>query len=588
MIGRSKSRWLGFCVALVLAQMLVTAFLPYGYARVALTDLLQLTVVSVLMASFVAKVMKAQGKARTFWMLFAVGGIFWLGVQLSWTTYEVLLRKDVPNPFLGDSAIFLHLIPMMAALAIQPHLRSTANESRPGRGDFILLVTWWVYLYAFVVMPWQYVSLDVESYGLTFNQLYLFEHIMFLVGLGYLVRTTVSAWKSTYRALLLAALFNAITSTMVNLAIDLPDGSRYAYFSGSWYDVALLASLASWVYVVRMAPNDLKESGRPHRREEHGVWVSRMAMAAVLSLPLCALYAMYGDSQPMSVRHYRMTLTAVAFLALTAQMFFKQHQMDRRLIKLLRETREAYENQKQIQAHLVQTEKLASIGRLVAGAAHEINNPLTAILGYSDLLSTEDNIQHEHRALAEKIKLQARRTKALVSNLLTFAKQAPLRHASVDLNSVVRRALSLRELDLENRNIQTALQLDPDLGPIWGDENHLLQVCLHIFSNAADAMQGTGGGLLSVTTSHSGGQAMLSCTDTGPGVPDPSHIFDPFFTTKPVGKGTGLGLSACYGIVRDHRGEITCRNRPGGGAEFLITLPLSLNVEKVEALATHG
>jgi len=221
-------------------------------------------------------------------------------------------------------------------------------------------------------------------------------------------------------------------------------------------------------------------------------------------------------------------------------------------------------------------EKLAAIGRLVAGAAHEINNPLTAIVGYSDLMAGSEKLDAQHRDFAEKILQQARRTKALVQNLLTFAKQTPLERRAVNINAIVGHALQLHELDFAGKNVQIICRMHADIPAVVGDENQLLQVFLHIMNNGVDAMlEHSGGGSLIVSTDFVNERVQWSCSDTGPGVPDPNRIFDPFFTTKPVGKGTGLGLSASYGIIRDHRGEITCQNRPEGGATFVISLPPS-------------
>jgi two-component system NtrC family sensor kinase len=254
--------------------------------------------------------------------------------------------------------------------------------------------------------------------------------------------------------------------------------------------------------------------------------------------------------------------------------FIKQMLLDRRLMALLRDSRKAYEDLQQLQGHLLQAEKLAAIGRLVAGAAHEINNPLTAIVGYSDLLASHDKLDQEHKDFAEKILQQARRTKALVQNLLTFAKQTPLQRRAVNMNAIVGHALQLHELDFAGKNIQLICRMHSDLPHVVGDENQLLQVFLHIMNNAVDAMlEHSGGGTLVISTDSADGRVLWTCSDTGPGVPDPTRIFDPFFTTKPVGKGTGLGLSASYGIIRDHRGEITCQNRAEGGATFVISLP---------------
>jgi two-component system NtrC family sensor kinase len=243
---------------------------------------------------------------------------------------------------------------------------------------------------------------------------------------------------------------------------------------------------------------------------------------------------------------------------------------------LLRESRESYDNLARLQDHLLQAEKLASVGRLVAGAAHEINNPLTAILGYSDLLADDAGVSAAQRQIADKIRAQARRTKTLVSSLLTFAKQSPMTRSPLDMNTVVNNALQLRELDHASKDIQTVRDLGANLPQISGDANHLLQMCFHILNNAVEAMQEAHGqGTLTVSTRHEGDQIVFRCADTGPGVANAMNIFDPFYTTKAVGKGTGLGLSACYGIVHDHGGKISCENRLTGGAIFTVSLPVA-------------
>ncbi|MBI2682558.1 MAG: hypothetical protein HYX26_04980 [Acidobacteriales bacterium] len=222
---------------------------------------------------------------------------------------------------------------------------------------------------------------------------------------------------------------------------------------------------------------------------------------------------------------------------------------------------------------------MASLGRLVAGAAHEINNPLTAIVGYSDLLLTTESLPSQHKDYAEKILQQARRTKQLVSNLLTFAKQAPLQRAQVDLNVITEKAVELQSMGSRDRRIGVRCQLHPELPRIEGDENQLLQVCVHILNNAADAMADMPDlpedATIRVRTWEEDGLVFWSCTDSGPGVANPAQIFDPFYSTKPVGKGAGLGLSASYGIVREHGGEIQCRNHREGGAEFIVSLPVA-------------
>jgi signal transduction histidine kinase len=135
------------------------------------------------------------------------------------------------------------------------------------------------------------------------------------------------------------------------------------------------------------------------------------------------------------------------------------------------------------------------------------------------------------------------------------------------------RAVQMEMLQLENRKIRLEARIVPNLPPIWGNYHQLLRCCLEIIGNAADAMEAARGGTFSVSARHEGDEIVLEFADSGPGLKEPQRVFDPFYTTKPVGKGTGLGLSATYGVVQDHEGEISCHNRPDGGAVFIMRFP---------------
>jgi two-component system NtrC family sensor kinase len=276
----------------------------------------------------------------------------------------------------------------------------------------------------------------------------------------------------------------------------------------------------------------------------------------------------------VAIQRYRLLLTLATMLVLTLLLCFKEELLQRKLVGLLDESRRSYASLQLLQEDLLQKEKLAAIGKLVAGAAHEINNPLTAILGYSSLVADDPQLNSVQRSTIAKIIAQARRTKSLVSSLLTFAKQTPMERSILDLNTVINNAIQLHELDRGGQNIKIVRNLQADLPAIWGDKNQLLQTCFHILDNAVEAMQtAQGDGTATLSTGFENGKVIFRCSDTGPGVADPSKIFDPFYTTKEVGKGSGLGLSACYGIVRDHGGEIKCENRLFGGAEFTLSFP---------------
>jgi signal transduction histidine kinase len=239
-------------------------------------------------------------------------------------------------------------------------------------------------------------------------------------------------------------------------------------------------------------------------------------------------------------------------------------------VRLLEESRRSLDNLQRLQAQLVQREKLASLGQLVAGAAHEINNPLAAILGYSELLATNGALQAKQVTMAQKIGQQARRTRELVSGLLSFAQQSPGEKTLLDIGSVLQRAVQMELLRLESKKIRVESSIAPGLPRIWGNTNQLFQCCLEIIGNAMDALEEVSGGTFLASARREGDEVVLEFSDSGPGIREAQRVFDPFYTTKPIGKGTGLGLSATYGVVQDHQGQITCHNRPEGGAVFVM------------------
>ena len=238
------------------------------------------------------------------------------------------------------------------------------------------------------------------------------------------------------------------------------------------------------------------------------------------------------------------------------------------------EAKQAYENLRRAQEQLLQSEKMAAVGQLISGVAHELNNPLTAILGYSQLLTTNGETGKQGVEFAEKLYKQAQRTHRIVQNLLSFARQHKPERVPVQLNQVLEDTLALRDYDLRVNNVRVHLNLAADLPMTAADPHQLQQVFLNLVNNAVDAiLDGSTDGDLWVRTGVSGERLFVEFTDSGPGVQDASRVFDPFYTTKPVGKGTGLGLSICYGIVTEHGGTIRVRNLATRGACFTIELP---------------
>ena len=231
---------------------------------------------------------------------------------------------------------------------------------------------------------------------------------------------------------------------------------------------------------------------------------------------------------------------------------------------------------RKMENQMVVTDRLASVGELASGIAHEINNPLTGVIGFAELLM-EKQIPPDIRDDVEVIYREAMRCAEIIRNLLTFARQHPPQREMLDINTVIEKVLQLRAYEEKANNIGIIKRLAENLPQIPGDFFRLQQCFLNIIINAEYFMhQSHGGGNLTVSTELVDSYVRVTLTDDGPGIPPEvlDRIFDPFFTTKEVGKGTGLGLSICYGLITDHGGKIKAENAPGGGASFIIELPL--------------
>ncbi|MHB8540616.1 MAG: hybrid sensor histidine kinase/response regulator [Candidatus Acidiferrales bacterium] len=234
-------------------------------------------------------------------------------------------------------------------------------------------------------------------------------------------------------------------------------------------------------------------------------------------------------------------------------------------------------HQRQIQSKLLQTEKMAALGQLVSGIAHELNNPLTSIMGYAQLALGRRAAETPHNDVT-MIFEEAERARRIVKNLLFFARQAQPERTRVDLNEIVERTVALRGYELKIENIAIRCELAPDLPPTLADPHQLQQVVLNLLVNAEQAiLENRGRGRIQLRTRKtSASRLAIEVSDDGPGIPAEiaSRIFDPFFTTKPPGIGTGLGLSIVYGIVQGHGGEVAFENLRNGGAKFTVEFPL--------------
>ena len=563
MSNRSKV-WLAVVAGFLAALVLAAFALPRSFRLTASSDVIQCFLLASGAASFVPLALRSQGRQRLFWSLITLGISLQLTYQFLWTYYEVVLRRDVPDLFAGDVILFLHVVPLMAALALRPHVARDEYAARVGRLDFALLLMWWFYLYVLIVIPWQYVVADIPAYDRNLNAVYLAEKVAFLAGLVACWITSKGEWRKLYAGLFGLNLCYAVSSTAANWAI-----ARKLYYSGSLYDIPLVAPMAyiTWIGLTTKA----EKPGADAREVStvYGVWVARCSMIAVFSLPLFAAWAMSDVVVPPRIRIFRLTLTLAAAFFMGLMVFVRQNLLERELIHLLDHSRDSFDNLQRLQAQILQSEKLASIGQLVGGAAHELNNPITAMLGYSDmLLSTR--LTAEQQPLAAKIGQYVRRTKSLVASLISFARQAPAPKNPIDLNTLARTAVKLTQPQWEALAIEVRTQFDPALPKVLGDSNQLLQVCLQLVANCLHLLSERGGRVLTMSTEWQTGTAvLLIATESLPVASSLNGL------SSPVDPDDGLALSACEGILQEHRGQISREHHEDGATMLRVELPIT-------------
>ncbi len=543
----------------LLAAMIGAALvLPRSFALTALSDLVQ----SVLLVSgtiaFIPLAIRSHGRVRLFWALISLGIGLWLAYQLFWTYTEVLLRQDVPDLCAWDVILFLHFVPLMAAIALRPHVPRDEYSARVGRLDFALLMVWWLYLYVLIVMPWQYVGSDIASYNSNLDHLYNIEKLVFLAGLLVCWLTSKAAWKKLYAGLFIVSLCYSAGSTLANWAI-----ARKAYYSGSLYDLPLVAAIAGLTWIGLRNRADKPDTDSDQDSTIYGVWVARGSMIAVFSLPVFAGWAMLDHEVSIPIRVFRLVLTFLAGLLMGAMVFARQQLLDRELVRLLNHSRSSFDNLKRLQAQILQSEKIASIGQLVGGAAHELNNPITAMLGYSDLLLST-TLSAEQQPVALKIGQYVRRTKSLVASLISFARQTPAPKTPLDLNTLARTAVKLTQPQWDAHEVQVKTQLDPALPKVLGDSNQLLQVCLQLVANGLHLLAERGGNAIMISTEKRGAACVLQIATESLG------------GTNAIAAGdtdSGLALSACQGILREHQGQVLRETREDGAVVLRVELP---------------
>ncbi|HKW63453.1 MAG TPA: ATP-binding protein [Candidatus Acidoferrum sp.] len=508
-----------------------------------------------------------EGRTRWFWFLMAFGAALVATNFAAWLYYEVISGREPPNPFWADIPLFLQPVPMMAAAALRPGSRQREQKFFLSTLNFLILVLWWVYLYMFLLYPNLYIVFDPVVYNLYQTPLFVLEFAVLMVVMGGMAVVAEGVWRKIYWHLFGACALYLLAYQWLNAALG-----RTEYYSGSIYDVPDYAAICWFILIAvraRHVPSEKLAGTGPERDADVSGF---LAVLALLSMPVIGLFVLYLVPAASQLRPFRVSVTLIAILMVGACVFLRQMLLARELTRLLHESKENVERLQLAQSQMVQQERLAGIGQLVNGVAHELNNPLTAVMGYSDLLK-DQAAENGMKQKLERLGTEARRMKRIIDNLISFARPLQDGRKALDIAAVVRDSLMLCEYQWKKSGISFELNFAPDLPRIPINEGQFKMVFVNLFTNAAQAVEQAPEKRVVVEGNLEAKKIVVRFSDTGPGFSDLDRVFDPFYTTKPVGQGTGLGLSMCYGTVKEHNGRIYAQNLHPNGAAVTIELP---------------
>lgn len=581
------------CVAVILITLLASLFLPKGLVLTISSDLLQLALVGAAAALCFQNFLNSHSRVRAFWLLTFVGAALWTASSALWAWHEVWYRRPVPDLPFVDILLFVKIVPFAVAMVIGPDREHDSRFRAFGLLDFSILVTYSLYLYAFGVYAYRLLPGAVDIYNFRFNVANAAGNQVLLMVAGLAVLRARGHWKGLYRVFFFGAASYSLGSDLSNVAIDMGK-----YYAGSLYDVPLIISLTAFVCVPlvgRSVESHPAKDAAADRAEAllspTAFLSSHLAMLVALSTPLIGIWLLSSPFAPAELRAFRVAITLLTILVLTLLLSMKQDLLTAGLIGSLDRLSQTYSRIDRFKTHLTQSEKLASLGELVAEVANQIKSCMSAILEISTRLTSRPDGESRIQTMAGKIGQYAQRTDVLVDNMLHFAQETPLRLVPLEVKPLIESALHLSRV-AKLPNVHAGLIQESACPLVRGDSSQLLHVFLQLISNAGDALEESGGGSLVVSIRPSPSRVILEFADSGPGLKEPRRVFEPFYTTKPVGKGTGLGLSTCYGIIQQHDGDISCRNRPEGGAIFSVALPVATEAlpetQQPDALLVEG
>jgi signal transduction histidine kinase/CheY-like chemotaxis protein len=522
---------------------------------------------------------RCRGQVRVFWNLNAIHAVVWAIGQGVWTFYDVA-GDGVPVESLTDPIFFASCIPLAAALYGRPEHDRPRWQFDIVLLDLVLIALFAAFVYIYFVVSIVVTDGPAQLYDDNLRHVLNARNLLLAAWAAWVWRTSASpVWRR-----MLGVYAAGLTLTFVAGALsDFVDHSG-RYVAGGLWDLLWMAPYVVMALAAAIAFDEkLFEPADEAPQLARLPVVSMIAITLLVAIPAIdeisrRLFAVSPDTEMLRTR------LALAMMIPFGVVVVVREFLSRRA--LIRASQELVSTRER----LVQNEKLAAVGQLVSGVAHELNNPLQGVLGYAELMlaARPPALQAEElRAIRDN----ANRAASIVRNLLTFAGRTSSARGWQQMNRVVRDAVAVREPQLQSAGVDIRVDLADRLPLVYIDHTRLEDVLVNLIQNAENAIAArrAGHSILSAVPTNARGEILVSTScrgepdrilvevfDNGSGLreEDLNRVFDPFFTTREVGQGTGLGLSVCYGIVREHGGTVTARNAVGGGAAFTIELPV--------------
>jgi len=521
---------------------------------------------------FLLRARAVAGRERTFWRLWAAGCTLWIVSDL----FGILAWSVPPHSRMEFFCLTFALLPevaVMAALVMQPEVFEGELRDPVVRYEATLVALWWVYLYLMFVTPWRWVLPQPREFWSAFIALHKFQDATLVAWLVVLGLGSRGRWRRAYLHL-------AGAIGLLSLAI----GPMYRAWSAEfWFSAMIFEALVACAFLW-LALGPLFAAGEPEEapaRARAPALGTGNLLASITSfgIPVLAIWSRFFGTAPEPVRTFRLFVSFVTLAIGVLLVYQWQDVADQQGERLVGTLETSVFERRRLQGHFAEAEKLVSLGHLAAGAAHEINNPVAAMLGYAELLRADDSASERVRELGRKIGEQARRIRNLVQNLLSLGEQAGREEQAVDVAALLKSAAELRLMGGRHRNESLRIEVAENPLEVRGDPDRLLQVFYrlllalsgddHLKSVDVRAQRATAGRVVVEFVER----------PAGPGVTVVPEAYD----AHQAQKGAGLSLSVCDAIIREHEGSIVHENLADGRRLFRVELP-AIALQPAEAV----